>query len=54
MAGPGGKGFTWLRLKCERDNAPLKGLWWRSHVEDVFLDSPFGGSGKIHRREKGL
>lgn len=54
MAGPGDMGFAVLRLKCERDKAPLKGLPWKSDRETVFLDSPFGFSGKMHWRVKDL
>lgn len=54
MAGPGDKSFVVLRLKCERDKAPLKGLPGKSDGETVFLDSPSGFSGKMHWREKGF
>lgn len=48
------EGFTLLRRKCTCDKAPLKGLLWKSDVEDVFLNSLFSDNGKMHWREKGL
>lgn len=39
MAGPGDKSFVVLRLKCEHDRAPLKGLPWKSDGDSVFRQS---------------